>query len=107
MPQKGDYTHLDNFLRLKSYEHVEGCPLWRLLQQGLERSAEQNRGLGADIRLMSSPYLLPFLLLYGGRPGSGRRSTILKNILPQERYQLVADVSLQFLSCTTQMHTRR
>ena len=48
-----------------------------MLQQGLGRSAEQNPGLGGDIRLKSSPYLLPFLLLHGGRPGSGRPSTIL------------------------------
>ena len=61
-----------------------------MLQQGLGRSAEQNRGRGGDIRLKSGPYLLPFLLLHGGRPGSGRPSTTLENILAQERYQLVS-----------------
>ena len=40
-----------------------------MLQQGFGRSAEQNRGLGGDIRLKkSSPYPLLFLLLHGGRP---------------------------------------
>ena len=34
-----------------------------MLQKGLGRSAEQNRGLGGDIRFKSGPYLLPFLLL--------------------------------------------
>ena len=34
-----------------------------MLQQGLGRSAEQNRGLGGDVRLKKSgPYLLLFLL---------------------------------------------
>ena len=66
-----------------------------MLQKGLGRSAEQNRGLGGDIRLKSGPYLVLFVLLHGGRPGSGRPRTFLENILPQERYQLVADVSLQ------------
>ena len=70
-----------------------------MLQQGLGRSAEQNRGLGGDIRLKSGPYLLPFLLLHGGRPGSGRPSTTPENILPQEIYQLVSDLHLQCLSC--------
>ena len=78
-----------------------------MLQKELGRSVEQNRGLGGDIRLKSGPYLVLFVLLHGGRPGSGRPRTFLENILPQERYQLVADVSLQCLSCTTQMHTRR
>ena len=67
-----------------------------MLQLGFGRSADQNRGLGGDIRLKSGPYLLLFLLLHGGRPGSGRPSTAaLENILPQERCQLVADESLQ------------
>ena len=81
----------------------EGAPAG----EGFGRSAEQNRGLGGDIRLKSGPYLLLFLLLNGGRPGSGRPSTTLENLLPQERYQLVADKSLQCLPCATQMHTRR
>ena len=72
------------------------CPLRRVLQKGLGRSAEQNRGLVGDIRLKSGPYLVLFVLLHGGRPGSGRPKTFLENILPQERYQLVADVSLQY-----------
>ena len=68
-----------------------------MLQQGFDRSAEQNRGLGGDIRLKSGPYhLLLFLLLHGGRPGSGQPSTALENILPQERYQLVAEKSAVF-----------
>ena len=83
------------------------CPLRRVLQQAFGRPAEQNRGLGGDIRLKSGPYLLLFLLLHGGRPGSGRPNTTLENILPQERYQLVAEKSLQCLPCATQMHTRR
>ena len=75
---------------------------------GLGRSAEQNRCLGGDIRLKSGPYLVLFVLLHGGRPGSGRpRTFFLENILPQERYQLVSDLYLQFLPCATQMHTRR
>ena len=64
-------------------------------QKGLGRSAEQNRGLGGDIRLKSGPYLVLFVLLHGGRPGSGRPRTFLENILPQERYQLVSDLYLQ------------
>ena len=82
-------------------------PLRRVLQQGLGKSAEQNRGLGGDIRLKSGPYLLPFLLLHGGRPGAGRPSTTPENILPQERYQLVSDLYLQCLPRAAQMHTRR
>ena len=78
-----------------------------MLQKGLGRSAEQNRGLGGDIRLKSGPYLVLFVLLHGGRPGSGRPRTFLENILPQERYQLVSDLYLQCLPCATQMHTRR
>ena len=74
---------------------------------GLGRSAEQNRGLGGDIRLKSGPYLVQFVLLHGGRPGSGRPGTFLENILPQERYQLVSDLYLQCLPCAAQMHTRR
>ena len=76
-----------------------------MLQQGCGRSAEQNRGLGGDIRLKSGPYLLLLLLLHGGTPGSGRPSTTLENILPQERYQPGSDQSLQCLPCATQMHT--
>ena len=60
-----------------------------------------------DIRLKSGPYLVLFVLLHGGRPGSGRPRTFLENILPQERYQLVSDLYLQCLPCATQMHTRR
>ena len=66
-----------------------------MLQQGFGRSAEQNRGLGGNIRLKSGPHLLLFLLLHGGRPDSGRPSTALENTLPQERCQLVAEESLQ------------
>ena len=55
-----------------------------MLQQRLGRSAEQNRGLGGDIRLKSGPYLLLFLLLHGGRPGSCRPSTTLENIATRE-----------------------
>ena len=64
-------------------------------QKGLGRSAEQNRGLGGDIRLKSGPYLVLFVLLHGGRPGSGRPRTFLENILPQEIYQLLSDLYLQ------------
>ena len=46
-PQKDDYTHLVEFLRLTSIPGIEGCPLRRALQQGFGRSAEQNRGLGS------------------------------------------------------------
>ena len=63
-----------------------------MLHKGLGRSAEQNRGLGGDIRLKSGPYLVLFVLLHGGRPGSGRPKTFLENILPQERYQQVSDI---------------
>ena len=35
-----------------------------VLQQGFGRSAEQNRGLGGDIRLNNGPHLLLFPLLY-------------------------------------------
>ena len=76
-----------------------------MLQKGLGRSAGQNRGLGGDIRLKSGPYLVLFVLLHGGRPGSGRPRTFLENILPQERYQLVSDLYLQCLPCATQIHT--
>ena len=78
-----------------------------LQKEGLGRSAEQNRGLGGDIRRKSGPYLVLFVLLHGGRPGSGRPRTFLENILPQESYQLVSDLYLQCLPCATQMHTRR
>ena len=80
-----------------------------MLQKGLGRSAEQNRGLGGDIRVKSAPYLVLFVLLHGGRPGSGRPRTFLENLLPQERYQLliVSDLYLQCSPCATQMHTRR
>ena len=54
---------------------------------GLGRSAEQNRGLGGDIRLKSGPYLVLFVLLHGGRPaGSGRQSTTFENMLPQRSF---------------------
>ena len=75
--------------------------------EGVGRSAEQNGGLGGDIRLKSGPYLVLFVLLHGGRPGSGRPRTFLENILPQERYQIVSDLYLQCLPCATRMHTRR
>ena len=79
-----------------------------MLQKGLGRSAEQNRDLGGDTRLKSGPYLVLFVLLHGGRPGSGQPRTFLENILPQERYQLVSDLYLQYLPCATQVvHTRR
>ena len=78
-----------------------------MLQKGLGRSAEQKRGLGGDIRLKSGPYLVLFVLLHDGSPGSGRPRTFLENILPQERYQLVSDLYLQCLPYATQMHTRR
>ena len=76
-------------------------------QKELGRSAEQNRGLGGDIRLKSGLYLVLFVLLHGGRPGSGRPRIFLENILSQERYQLVSDLYLQYLPCGTQSHTRR
>ena len=76
-----------------------------MLQKGLGRSAEQNRGLGGDIRLKSGPYLVLFVLLHGGRPGSGRPRTFLENILPQERYQLVSDLYLQCLPCAIRKYT--
>ena len=63
-----------------------------MFQKGLGTSAEQNRGLGGDIRLKSGPYLVLFVLLHGGRPDSGRPRTFLENILPQEIYQLVSDL---------------
>ena len=59
------------------------------------------------MRLKSGPYLALFVLLYGGRPGSGRPRTSHENILPQERYRLVSDLYLQCLPCATQMHTRQ
>ena len=102
MPQKRSRHSMQT-----TFFGVEGCPLRRGLQQGLGMSAEQNRGLGGDIRLKSGPYLVLFVLLHGGRPGSGRQSTTLANILPQERYQLVSDLYLQCLPCATQMHTWR
>ena len=105
MPQKRSRHMQTTFFGLAA---LEGCPLRRVLQKGLGKSAEQNRGLGGDIRLKSGPYLVLFVLLHGGRPGSGRPRTFLESIFPQEEiYQLVADVSLQCLSCTTQMHTQR
>ena len=101
MPQKRS-THMQTtFFGLVARRRLS------LLQKGLGRSAEQNRGLGSDIRLKSGPYLVLFVLLHGGRPGSGRPRTFLENILPQEIYQLVSDLYLQCLPCATQMHTRR
>ena len=45
---EGDYTQLSS-----AKWHVEGCPLRRVLQQGLRRSSAQNRGLGGGVRLKS------------------------------------------------------
>ena len=104
MPQKRSRHMQTIFFGLVARRRLSSS---EVLQKGLGRSAEENRGLGGDIRLKSGPYLILFVLLHGGRPGSGRPKTFLENILPQEIYQLVADVSLQCLSCTTQMHTRR
>ena len=102
-PQKVNYTHLVDFLWLSIMVVLfGGCSSRRF-----GRSAEQNRGLGGNIRLKSCPNLLLFLLLHGRRPDSGRPSTTLENILPQERYQLVAEKSQQCLPSATQMHTRR
>ena len=78
-----------------------------MLQKGLGRSAEQNRGLRGDIRLKSGPYLVLFVLQHGERSGSGRPRTFLENILPQEIYQIVSDLYLHCLPCATQMHTWR
>ena len=69
-----------------------------MLQQGFGRSAEQNRGPGGDIRLKSGPYLLLFLLLHGGRPGSGRPSTTLENI-----YQ-TRDINLSRINACSVYH---
>ena len=70
-----------------------------MLQQGLGRSAEQNRGLGGEIRFESGPYLLLFLLLHGGRPGSGRPSTTIENYIATREISTVSDKSLQCLPC--------
>ena len=105
MPQKRSRHMQTTFFGLVARRRLsssEGAP-----EGGLGKSAEQNRGLGGDIRLKSGPYLVLFVLLHGGRPGSGRpRTFFLENILPQERYQLVSDLYLQCLPCATQMHTR-
>ena len=66
MPQKGDHTHLVNFLRLRSMYLVEG---WRVLQEGFRRSSAQNRSLGGDVRLKSGGHLLLFLLIRGAPRG--------------------------------------
>ena len=61
MPQKGDYTHLVNLLRLSSILKV--VLFGGLLQQGFGRSSAQNRGLEGDVRLKSGEHLRLFLLL--------------------------------------------
>ena len=54
---EGDYTHLDNFLRLSSMSKVvlfEGC------SSSFGGSSAQNRGLGGDVRLKSgAPAAVP------------------------------------------------
>ena len=73
-------------------------------QQGFRRSAEQNRGLVGDIRLKSGPYLLLFQLLHGGRPGSGRPSITLENILSQERSTCRGEKIAVFTMCYANAH---
>ena len=76
-----------------------------MLQKGLGRSAEQNRGLGGDIRLKSGPYLVLFVLLHGGRPGSGRPRTFLENILPtREISTSLRPLSAVFTMCYANAH---
>ena len=106
MSQKGDYTHLVDFLRLSSMQKVVlfgGCSNRGL--EGLVRNSRSRRRYQAQER--SIPAAVPTALHGGRRPGSGRPSTTLENILPQERYQLVSDQSLKCLPCAAQIHTRR
>ena len=103
MPQKRSRHMQTTFFGIVARRRL---PLWRVLQKGLGRSTEQNRGLGGDIRLKSGPYLVLFVLLNGGRPGSGRPRTFLENILPQERYQLYSlrPLSAVFTMCYANAH---
>ena len=63
MPQKRSRHMQTTFFGLVARRRLsssEGAPI------GLRRSAEQNRGLGGDIRLKSGPYLVLLVLLHGG-----------------------------------------
>ena len=75
-----------------------------MLQQGFERSAEQNRGHEGDIRLKSGPYLLLFLLLHGGRPGTGRKHNSQKYIATREISTCRGERSAVFTMCYANAH---
>ena len=106
---RGDYTHLIDFLRLRSMYKVVlfgGCSS-RGLGGLLSKTAVSEAISGSRaVHTCCCPYCCcPYCCMAG--PGSGRPSTTFENILPRERYQLVADKSLQCLPCATQVHTRR
>ena len=64
MPQKRSRHMQTTFFGLVARRRLsssEGAP-----EKGLGRSAEQNRGLGGDIRLKSGPYLVLFVCCMAG-----------------------------------------
>ena len=76
-----------------------------MLQKGLGRSAEQNRGLGGDIRLKSGPYLVLFVLLHGRETWLGptkdfsRKYIATREISPSRR-----PLSAVFTMCYANAH---
>ena len=103
MPQKGDYTRLVNFLRLSSI-YIKGAPagfreVFCAKPRSRGRFQAQERRKPAAVPTAVKEYRKR-------RPGLDRPSTI-ENILPQERYQPVAEIYLQCLPCATQTQTWR
>ena len=107
MPQKGDYTHLVNFFGLVACTRLsssEGAPagFWEVF---CAKSRSRGQCQAQERR---TPVAVPTAVRVQDtkRPCLDRQSTI-ENILPQKRYQLVAEIYLQCLPYATQMHTRR
>ena len=76
-----------------------------MLQQGFGRSSKQNHGLGGEIRLKSGSYLLMFLLLHGGRPGSVlTKHNSRKYITAREISTSLGLKSAVFITCYANAH---
>ena len=109
VPQKGDYTHLVNFLRLSSILKIVlfgGCSS-RVLGGLLRKTAVS--GVMSGSRAENTCAAVPTAagVQKTERPGLDRQKSTIENILPRERYQPVAEIYLQCLPCATQMQTRR